>query len=177
MFLENKTTQAAARLIKLSGGKMPYLALMKLLYLADKRMLLTWGIPMTYDHWVSMKHGPVLSETLNLMKGLPAGDAGYWSGHVQKSGYDVSLTHDPGDELLSEAEDAIIDQVFAEHGSKDKWELVQYTHTFAEWSDPGDSSRRISYREVLENEGASRDTIEGVLKNIAAQEEMARAFA
>ena len=44
-FNERKATQAAAHFLKLAGGKMDYRKLMLLLYLADRKALLTWGRP------------------------------------------------------------------------------------------------------------------------------------
>jgi hypothetical protein len=46
-FNERKATQAAARFLKLAGGKMDYRKLMLLLYLADRKALLTRGRPIT----------------------------------------------------------------------------------------------------------------------------------
>ena len=48
---------------------MSYLLLMKLLYIADKQMLVSHGKPITYDRWFSMKFRPVLSSTLDLIRG------------------------------------------------------------------------------------------------------------
>ena len=57
----NKATQAAAHLVYLQGGKINLMALIKLLYLADREALLETGYPITGDQMVSMPHGPVLS--------------------------------------------------------------------------------------------------------------------
>ena len=48
----------AARLLKLHGAAMPYLKLIKLLYLADRQALLELGRPISCDLFVSMPHGP-----------------------------------------------------------------------------------------------------------------------
>ncbi len=71
MFREDKTTQMAARFLKLAGGRLPYLHLMKILYQADKQMLITRGKLITYDRWYSMKYGPVPRATLDLIRSEP----------------------------------------------------------------------------------------------------------
>ena len=65
-FNEKKATQAAAHLLKLRGGKMSYMKLIKLLYLADREAILAWGRPITTDGYASMDRGPVLSRVLDL---------------------------------------------------------------------------------------------------------------
>ena len=65
-FNEAKAAQTAARLLKLRGGRMSYLKLIKLMYLIDREALLRWGRPVTTDCYVSMDKGPILSRTLIL---------------------------------------------------------------------------------------------------------------
>ena len=57
MFREDKATQMAARFLHHSNGRMEYLKLIKLLYLADKKMLQRCGEPIVYDTWYSMAKG------------------------------------------------------------------------------------------------------------------------
>ena len=64
-FNEVKATQAAARLLRNRGGRMSYMKLIKLLYLADREALSRWGRPITTDKYVSMDKGPVLSRVLD----------------------------------------------------------------------------------------------------------------
>jgi hypothetical protein len=66
-FNERKATQAAAHFLKLAGGKMDYRKLMLLLYLADRKALLTWGRPITTDQYVLTDQGIVLSRLLELI--------------------------------------------------------------------------------------------------------------
>src|SRR5260370_12146701 len=66
-FNERKATEAAAHLLKLRGGRMSYMKLIKLLYLADREALLRFGCPITTVRYVSIDRGPVLSRVLNLI--------------------------------------------------------------------------------------------------------------
>ena len=172
MFLEAKTTQIAGKLIQKAGGKLSFLSLLKLLYFADKQMLLDWGVPMTYDEWYAMPHGPVLSKTYNLIKAAPE-NSGTWGLHIRRNEWDVELINDPGDDLTSEAEDEIIEKIFGEHGRKSKWQLRDLTHELPEWNDPGGSSNRITYKEVLQVAGLSADAIKEILDNIEVEKALA----
>src|SRR5450756_2974830 len=51
-FREERTTQAAAYLLRLRGGRMSYMKLIKLIYFADRRALLELVRPITFDQWV-----------------------------------------------------------------------------------------------------------------------------
>jgi len=65
-FNERKATQVAAQFLRLRGGRMSYMKLIKLMYLADREALLRWGRPISTDRYVSMDKGPVLSRVLDL---------------------------------------------------------------------------------------------------------------
>ena len=150
-FREDKAVQAAALFLKLRGNnnQMSHLKLMKLLYLAEREALLRWGRPITYDFCVSMDHGPVLSQTLSLVNGDIQIDR-LWERHISSpENHEVRLIEDPGDDKLSDAEENLIKEIFAQHGTKSRWELRDFTHTLAEWQDPKGSSIRIDYQEIL----------------------------
>ena len=72
VFNDRKTAQAAAWLLDRQEGRMPYLKLIKLLYLADRQSLIESGYPITGDRLVSMDRGPVLSRVLDLNQTRPA---------------------------------------------------------------------------------------------------------
>jgi uncharacterized phage-associated protein len=156
-FNERKATQAAAHLLGLRGGRMSYLKLVKLLYLADREALLCWGRPISTDRYVAMDRGPVLSRVLDLATdGGDPGTPSIWSSSItEPSNYEVELKAEAGDDELSEAEIQLLDKVFVEHGNKSRWELVKFTHTLPEWIDPHGSAIAISYRDILKAGGKS----------------------
>ena len=79
MFNERKAAQMAAFFLgQLLDRKMPHLKLMKLLYLSDREAVRAFGWPISGDRLVSMPHGPVLSQTLNLMDGDVESQPGGW---------------------------------------------------------------------------------------------------
>lgn len=170
-FNERKATQAAARLLELRGGRMSYLKLIKLLYLADREALLRWGRPITTDRCISMDRGPVLSRVLDLVAdGEDPGAPCIWAKHISSPGnFEVQLTSEAGRDELSNAEVDLLDEVFHEHGKKTRWDLVKLTHTLPEWKDPQGSAIPITDRDILKAGGKSdleiaaiEDELEGV---------------
>src|SRR5437588_5912910 len=108
---------------------MNYLALMKLLYLIDREALIRFGKPITGDKVVAMKHGPVLSRIYDLVahkkQQLPTSE---WHQFIPRpSAYvcTVKFAGVPSLSALSEAQVALIDEIFAAHRGKSEWELVE----------------------------------------------------
>jgi uncharacterized phage-associated protein len=169
-FREAKTTQVAARLLTLRGGRMNYMKLLKLLYIVEREALLTWGRPVTADRCVSLPKGPILSQTLNLINEGPApGTPSVWAEHIsQPENYAVRLLSPAGDDELSEAEKNLIDDVFARFGAINRWKLVDFVHTFPEWQDPEGSALPITHRDILRAGGKSELEIAAILQDIDA---------
>jgi uncharacterized phage-associated protein len=161
-FREDKATQAAARLLKLRGGRMSHLKLIKLLYLVERESLTRFGVPFTYDSYVSMPHGPVLSATLDRINERPMYEGGYWDQHITpKQNNEVALRDAetvPADQL-SRAEEALIDEIFRTHGHLSRWELVELTHQLPEWTDPHGSSLPIDPAAILLGEGYTEEDV------------------
>jgi uncharacterized phage-associated protein len=65
---EVKATQIAALVLRMAGGRLKHLALIKLLYRLDREALRRWNFPVTTDRYFSMKYGPVTSKIYNLIK-------------------------------------------------------------------------------------------------------------
>ena len=176
MYQEVKATQMAARFIAKKGGRIEYLHLLKLMYEADKQAAIQFGLPITFDRWTAMKNGPVLSKTLNVIK-QPSDVDGYWPTYIQKQGFDVVLTHHPGNGELSEAEEEVIDAAFAKYGNENQWKVVRLLHLDPEWKPEWDlpdfdTSVPMDYLEVLRANGASEDHISAFEENTSAQHAM-----
>ena len=166
-FQDRKTAQAAAHLIKLAGGRLNYMVLIKLLYLADREMLLNLGVPITGDRMVSMDNGPVLSKVLdfvNMGKRANHTDGSAWFEYVSDpTGYDVGLAKaDPENDELSVYELRLLAGVFDRYGRMDKWDLVKLLHGFPELADPGGSCLPIAPENILRAESRSEDEIKRV---------------
>lgn len=169
-FNEAKVAQAAARFLKLRGGTMSYMKLIKLLYLADREAILRWGHPITTDQYVSMDKGPVLSRTLNLINdGSEPGSHNVWPEYVSEPGrFEVTLkVAEPVGDELSKAEKALIDEIFQTHGHLSRWQLVELVHGLPEWKDPSGSAIPITYRDILLAGNKTEDEIAAVESDLS----------
>ncbi|MGH7665300.1 MAG: Panacea domain-containing protein [Gemmatimonadaceae bacterium] len=150
--------------------------LLKLLYLADRKALLEHGHPITYDRYVSMDHGPVLSQTYNLMVAEESPERPtYWRRFISEpEHYEVCLENEAPNGELSPAQGAILDAVFAEFGSLNRWELVALSHQLPEWEDPQGSSVPIDIHDVLRAGGLSDEDVEAVEEALASEDALAQ---
>lgn len=173
-FDELKATQAAASFLRLAGKPLNYMALIKLLYKADREALRRWGLPITTDKYVSMRFGPVTSHIYDRIKASANANThpSLWSMHIRKDQNPllVVLAKDPGNSELSPAEEKLIAEVFAQDGAKDRFELADDSHReFPEWADPGKSSTPLRIPEIIEALGLSEDDAEAIASQIEAQ--------
>ncbi len=156
-------------LLGLNGGKMSYMKLIKLMYLADRQALLSWGRPITFDRYFSMKHGPVLSRVLDRVnEGDPPEEESVWHRHISRSSrYEVRTKGECPIDRISEAEASVLKAVFQEFGGLDKWDLVGRLHdVLGEWKDPGGSALPIAYRDILFAGGKSEIEVAAVTEEL-----------
>ena len=147
---------------------MSYMKLIKLLYLADREAIVRWGRTITTDTYFSMDKGPVLSHVLDRINGGPSPeDHSYWAQHITPFGnYEVTLTIDPNDELLSEAEDELLDKIFKDHGHLSRWEIVDLVHTLPEWQDPDGGAIPINYADILRAQKVDPEEIDAIVNEL-----------
>lgn len=156
-FNEKKAAAAAGALLKYVGGRMPYMRLVKLLYLADRESLDRAGQPIIGGRYVAMKYGPVLSEVLDLVK---AEGGSLWSEFIQTDRFDVVLAGEPDLGPLSQVEIDLLQEAARLCEKLDQWKLADLTHTFPEWKDPGTSAFDIAPEEILRALGKTDEEIE-----------------
>lgn len=167
MFSEEKVAQMAAYLLLKRGGRMAYLKLMKLLYLSNRKSMLTYGRMMGEDSLFSMKHGPVMSTTLDLIKGKAPISGEYWYSLIQTIEHDVMLRTDPREmdveeifDELSRADVRILDDIYSQYGHMNRYELRDMTHlqeVCPEWHDPGQSCTPINKLEIFLSDGKTQE--------------------
>ncbi len=164
MFNERKAAQVATWFLRQSGGNMAHLKLIKLIYLAEREAMAKHGMLITGDRFVSMPHGPVPSQTLNLLNGEMQNGTDGWDMWISdKANHQVALRpRENADTLdeLSSAEIAIFESVWAKFGHLDQWKLVDYLHdakNCPEWKDPDGSSLQITYQQIFEGLGRSTE--------------------
>jgi uncharacterized phage-associated protein len=160
-----KAIQAASVLLEYEKSRrMSSMRLLKLLYVADRESLAETGRPITGDHAVAMKRGPVLSRIYDLIRGQ-ATRAGEWDRFVHTDRYEVELVADPGRGELSKGEVAKLLAVSQRYRDLDEWELSDLTHEFAEWKKhfPGGEGRGdIPWEDALAAQG--RAELAGVIE-------------
>jgi uncharacterized phage-associated protein len=170
-FDERKTAAAASFLLAKAGRRMEYIRLLKLLYMADREAWGRYGRPITGDRYVSMTHGPVLSQTYDLIK---TDASGAWHQAVERTGgYDVALRGDPDLGPLSEAETDILAEVHDRFQKVGTWDLVEYLHkTLPEWKETK-GSVDLDPEDILRALGKG-DQIKAVRKDMEELEDFRR---
>jgi uncharacterized phage-associated protein len=170
-FREDKTTQAAAQFLKLHRGKLNHMKLIKLLYLTDREALIRWGRPVTFDWYVSMDHGPVLSFTLNLINTQPIpGEPTYWHKFIsERKNHEVRLVHDAPSDELSRAEIQLMGEINAQFGKMNQWQLVEHVHTLPEWHDPEGSALPIEVEDILRAGGHDEEDVTRINEALQAE--------
>ncbi len=177
-FHENKAVAALARLLKLSQRPRSKGELVKLLYLAERKMLLRRGSPITGDRLCALPHGTIASKTLNLINDLLGGEpTDLFEQHFEPGDHQsIRLIKEPEPSPLSRAETTAIDEVFAEDGSKDFNQLRARTHALPEYVDPDGSMIEVSPESILVSENRPQSEIDRLRAKAEDQMETAALF-
>ncbi len=169
-FNEIKTTQAASLFLEKNGGEMSYMKLIKLLYLVDREALRLWERPLTGDTYVSMKHGPVLSNVYDIItNGEDPADNSYWYKHITaQSNYNVELKEDlPILDELSKRELELIGKVYEEYKDFDRWKMVDICHEILpEWENVGNTCKPIRINTILKKVDKSKEEIQKIEEEV-----------
>jgi len=179
LFNDEKMAQMSAYFLQKRGGRMSYLKLMKMLYLSDRKSLEVTGESISGDEHYSMRHGPILSQTYDLICG--ATDSEVWDSWIRaESNHEVSLKRsftldDLGE--LSPFDIEVMDEVWEEVGKMKRWELVEYTHRLPEWKSPGTSSAPIDPRSQFIALGKTAEQAEDLHAALLERRALDRALA
>lgn len=156
-FNARKSAQVIAYLIARNGGaSLNVVKAIKLVYLSDRQSIKNFGFPILDEARVSMPLGPVNSTTYRHVNGEYDLEACGWSDFLEdKAHHQIGATKvfssDDLDEL-SEADVQCLDEVWAEFGHLNQWQLVDYTHDkthVPEWEDPKGSSLPIPLDRIM----------------------------
>jgi len=132
-FDEKKATQAAEVLLVLNYGIMDYRKLMKLLYLSDRKAILSWNDSITMDHYVCMNNGPVTSCIYDSIKSACVDDGSYWGSRIRTIGYEaVLIDKNPSDGELSEIEIETLQEIIYHFQVSSEEALASYCHSLPE---------------------------------------------
>jgi len=163
-FNVNAATDNVALLVQLAGGRLHRVALLKVLYLAEREALALYGSTITGATFVSMQYGPVACEVYQLIKGERA--CARWAEYLASKGDDVVLLQDPSNDYTCRGHEQLVKKHWEAHRDgivpgEHPTALVAYSHTLPEWRDPaGQGEVLITQRQMLEAQGVSEDMIE-----------------
>jgi uncharacterized phage-associated protein len=159
---DRKATDAVARLIEKSGADVDFLRISKLIYLADRKSIVTRGSPIVGGRYFSMRKGPAISEVMDFVK---CRNAPGWKQIISpRHGRVLNLLQKPKYESLTQAEIEILDAVVAEHFNRSTDDLVDWCHANCpEYEEvPFFKSKPISVTSILKAASKSDAQIEKI---------------
>jgi len=167
-FDSESAAEAVAMLVNLAGGRLHKVAVLKLLYFADREAI-SKSHMMTRSTFYSMPRGPVSSEVLDLINGVTSHPQ--WQHYLRTDGNIVTLVRPLEIENLSPYEMGLIRQHWDEHCHHvDPLEfpaaLVEYSHTLTEWHDPGVNERvPITHEDILRAHNLTAEHMAEILED------------
>ncbi len=185
LFDERTSANVAAAFLRLSGGELNILKLMKLMYLSERKSYEQFAEPMIGDRLVAMPRGPVLSMTYDCVNNGGSMIEGGWDEWVSdRADHMVSLKKDIDRieklPMLSSDQINLIQQTWRDFGHLDQFQLVEYTHNpenCPEWTDPSGSSFDIPLSSLFKHLGFTEQKTESALADLYDQAKIKQAFA
>jgi len=176
-----KATEAACEFLQRSGGRINIMKLAKLLYLLDRLSLDRRGVPVVGGDYLSMRNGPVTSEVLDLINsGRLLGDAdARWEACVSdRRNHDLQLERMPDREHVSDTEIRLLDEIWAEHGDKDQWQLVEWCHAHCgEWTPLARGCAPIAVERIAQALGKPPEMVSKLTREAAELNRLDEIFA
>jgi hypothetical protein len=177
MFDISKAVASAAFITK-NCDDISIFILMKMMYCAERNTLAEWHRPITGDSFASLKKGPILSRTYDLIKGNVSAtnsDMVKWSKHFSpREGDKIKLLADPDFRVLSKLEVIALKASIEEINSLIKAHglIADELHKrWPEWKDPaqfGQGSIPLTVEEVLSEVVEDPDEVERIVLDIKA---------
>ncbi len=150
MFSQEKVLQEILFLLRLNGGKLELTKLMKELYLIDRESMGERESSVSGDEFFFLRHGPVLSFTLNILETLEESE---WGDFLERKGNTFlpksSKSSSDDFDLLSEKEKAYIKKISEQFREKPASDLVNYVLTLKECSPFKKPGQRIQFSELM----------------------------
>jgi uncharacterized phage-associated protein len=151
-FKSRKAAQICAYFALSAGKSIEKLKLIKLVYLSERDFISQSGLPMLYDEFFSLMHGPICSNTLNGIN--EEIDRDTWSQYTSLHGNDVrsvkNFKRKDYDEI-SDAELDVLNAIWTRFGWMTASQIRKYTHkNCPEYTEVEEGRIPISYRELYE---------------------------
>ena len=161
-----KATEVACDLIRREGGVMNVMKMIKLVYALDRLSIQRRGIPVVGGTYFSLPNGPITSELLDLINsGSLWGEECRWEEFISdRQNHEIGLKAvQIGTEHLAASELKLIDQIYAELGNKDQWQLRDWSHERCEeWSPMVRGRERISLSKMARAVGLNDEQIQQI---------------
>lgn len=129
------------------------LAAIKLLFFADRYHLRKYGRLISDDTYYALPHGPVASNSLNIVNEVISGEnAGVDKQYIKGNSVTsfVAVDSDYELEYLSDSDIEALDFAIRKFGDKQAWDLRNLTHEYPEWK---------RYKHTLESQLSRREKI------------------
>lgn len=170
-----KSLQATKVLLRNHHGRMDRIRLLKLLYIADREMLVQSGMTLTGSRAVAMKYGPVLEDLFRITASGEI-ESSLWGTEIQRDGHEVVLSStDAGVGKLTKGELRKLHELSKRYSDFTNEDLIEETHGFAEWAgvfdeNHPDSAPAMTWEAALEAQGEydSAESIESDLRELQA---------
>lgn len=148
-FQSEKAAQVSAAFLKLAGGRMDKLKLIKFLYLFERESVRKRGRPAFYDEYYSLKDGPICSSALN---GINGNLGKVWNNYLQKNGrQDVYKTETENDDRISKSDYEIIKELWVQFGAMTASQIRNWTHdNCPEYTEVMSGRKPITMRQIAE---------------------------
>jgi uncharacterized phage-associated protein len=152
-FNYKKATQALNFFANKFGGEIDTLMAMKLVWLADRLHIRTYGRSITDDQYFAMKLGPVASKTYDIAKKSPFLSIEQMQYSTQfltikdNQKQRVISTDTVDETVFSKSDLKVLNSISDNFSNMTKWQLSDYSHLFDEW---------VRYKEQLEKNPQGR---------------------
>lgn len=163
--------QSAAFFIREEGGRIDYLKLVKLMYLAERESMAKYDKPMFYDVFFNMDHGPIPSTVMDLLNHEI--EHPVWSEFVgARVGDDVESGDNAELDHLSSAEKGILEGLAKKFAKMSGFKMALWTHEHCdEWRPPAGRKRTpLSHQTIFRELGKPNAiALEGQVRDLRAQ--------
>ena len=169
VFNEEKAAEAASYLLSLNNGSMPYMKLLKLLYISDRIFLSQYHASITTDFYYSLPRGPVATAIFDCIKhpeDFPSDSPWNKSIATDQPSYSVILKKPFVAEWTSEVEREVMSSVYEKYKDQDQFSISELTHSFPEWKNPEGSRIPLFIEDILDSTIPDKKEREEALNDI-----------
>ncbi len=164
-FKEEKAIEAVSLLLSLSNNACDKYWLNKVMYYVERQSLILSGQPMFNDSLFSIKYGPILSTVNDAIDNIAYPFDNEWNRHFTLEGNTIKLIQESGYDSLSEFEEKIIKNAYAQFKGWDFKRLRAFFHNLPEHKETA-SRVDIEYSDILKSSNIDEESIKDSLETI-----------